>query len=74
MKLKTAEERLATASATLLRLQVKNEEYTYEYFAAQWDRQKNCQLAAMAEVGTKQKLEKHLIELLDFEEKLKNAQ
>ncbi|KAH9815143.1 hypothetical protein DFH28DRAFT_1126511 [Melampsora americana] len=50
-----------------------NPRYTQEYFSAQWTRQQAQQLAAM-EDKTLCKLEEHLVELLDYEEKLREAQ
>ncbi|KAH9818425.1 hypothetical protein DFH28DRAFT_888429 [Melampsora americana] len=71
-KLRMAETTLDEASKVLQRLQAENPEYTIDYFAKQWERQKECQLAAMAD-GAAKKLEEHLVDLLDLEEKLRDA-
>lgn len=74
VKLKTAEAKLAASSNTLQRLQAKDISFTYGYFSSQWERQRECQLAAMEEGGVQERLEKHLIALLDVEEEVKEAQ
>ncbi|EGF98247.1 uncharacterized protein MELLADRAFT_96060 [Melampsora larici-populina 98AG31] len=71
-KLSTAEKTLAEAKVVLQRLQTQNPEYTTDYFSNQWERQKKCQLDAMSN-GTLKNLEEQLINLLDLEEKLRDA-
>ena len=73
VKLKTAEAKLAASSNTLQRLQAQDMSFTYGYFSSQWERQRECQLAAMEEGGVQERLEKHLIALLDMEEEVKEA-
>jgi hypothetical protein len=74
VKLNTAETRFKVASDTLIRLESQDSNYTYGYFSRQWERQKATQLAAMEEDGARKKLEDYLIELLDLEEQVKEAQ
>jgi hypothetical protein len=75
VKLNTAEQRLGIASETLSKLEDQDNSYTMMYFSDQWARQRELQLAAMADDGdTQQKLEEHLVELLDLEEQVKDAQ
>ncbi|EGG01870.1 uncharacterized protein MELLADRAFT_91829 [Melampsora larici-populina 98AG31] len=71
-KLATAERTYDTAFNTLTRLEAERSVYTIGYFSDQWARQKQCQLAAMADGGVK-KLEEVLSNLLDLEDKLKHA-
>lgn len=74
VKLNTAEGKCKVASDTLQRLQSQDPTFTYEYFSRQWERQKATQLAAMDDCGAQEKLEQHLIQLLDLEEQVKDAQ
>lgn len=75
-KVKIAEDRLEVASKTLHRLQAQDESYTLEYFSSQWERQKQCQLTAMADdaAGTQERMEQCLLELLELQEEVKHAQ
>lgn len=73
MKLGTTQMTLDAALITLQQLNSENSSYTIGYFSEQWEQQRRCQLAAMAN-NSVHKLEKQLIELLDLEEQLKNAQ
>ena len=73
MKLKETEALLDGGNTTLIWLENQNPIYTRNYFAAQWERQKTCQLEAITSL-TFQKLEEKLVELLDQEENLKEAQ
>ncbi|EGG08492.1 uncharacterized protein MELLADRAFT_84666 [Melampsora larici-populina 98AG31] len=73
VKLKTAEQRLDSASATLEKLETRDESYTWVSFSDQWDRQRELQLAAMADGNAQQELEDWLVELLDLEEEVKDA-
>lgn len=73
IKLKETEALLSHGAATLNQLGREEPIYTRDYFAAQWERQKTCQLEAITSL-TFQKLEEKLVELLDQEENLKEAQ
>lgn len=71
-KLKDAKESCGKAVKILNDLLKSNPRYTHEYFATQWTRQRALQLSAMEDEG-RIKLEERLVELLDLEEKLKDA-
>ena len=73
MKLKETKALLGDGNTTLIRLETENPMYTRNYFASQWERQKTCQLEAITSLTFK-KLEEKLVELLDQEENLKEAQ
>ena len=73
IKLKETEALLSHGAATLNQLGREEPIHTRDYFAAQWERQKTCQLEAITSL-TFQKLEEKLVELLDQEENLKEAQ
>ncbi|EGF99574.1 uncharacterized protein MELLADRAFT_94273 [Melampsora larici-populina 98AG31] len=74
-KVKIAEDRLEVASKTLQRLQARDESYTLEYFSSQWERQKRCQITAMADdaAETQERMEQCLLELLELQEEVKHA-
>ena len=74
VKLKTAEQRLDVASETLEKLETQDDSYTWVYFTDMWDRQRQLQLAAMADGNAQQELEDRLVELLDLEAEVKDAQ
>ncbi|KAH9811439.1 hypothetical protein DFH28DRAFT_1084985 [Melampsora americana] len=69
MKLRNAQKTFDMALRTLRRLESSKAEYTIGYFSEQWDRQRKCQLEAMADDGQRQ-LEEDMSDLLDLEEKL----
>ncbi|EGG02090.1 uncharacterized protein MELLADRAFT_91696 [Melampsora larici-populina 98AG31] len=69
-----AEKRFDQASQTLQSLESQDASFTYGYFSDQWKRQREVQLAAMEEHGIQQKLEEHLVKLLNLEEQVKDAQ
>lgn len=54
-------------------LALKNVSYNLNYFSAQWDRQRTCQLEAMSD-GSSQRLEQRLATLLDLKQDLNDAQ
>ncbi|KAH9809639.1 hypothetical protein DFH28DRAFT_1133000 [Melampsora americana] len=73
VKLNTAQGKFKVALDTLQRLQSQDPTFTYGYFSRQWEQQKATQLAAMDDCGAQEKLEQHLIALLDLEEQVKDA-
>ncbi|KAH9817035.1 hypothetical protein DFH28DRAFT_889845 [Melampsora americana] len=72
IKVKEYERLLDNAKTTLDKLGTEKRIYTRDYFAAQWERQKTCQLEAISSLNFK-KLEEKLAELLEQEEKLVEA-
>ncbi|KAH9813697.1 hypothetical protein DFH28DRAFT_1128352 [Melampsora americana] len=72
IKVKEYERLLDNAKTTLDKLGTEKSIYTRDYFAAQWERQKTCQLEAISSLNFK-KLEEKLAELLEQEEKLNEA-
>lgn len=65
-------ERLFKEAAQILN-QLDSENYNRASLSQQWERQKECQLAAMAN-ESQQSLEEELVSLLDLEEELGAAQ
>lgn len=71
-KLREVERLVEEAGQTLCKLQAEGD-YSVDYFSNQWERQKQCQLAAMAN-DSQRSLEEELVNLLDLEEQLEDAQ
>lgn len=61
------------ALKTLQNLEAENGVYTINYFSAQWERQRKCQLDAIVN-NSLRNLEDQLVNLLDLEEQLTDAQ
>lgn len=72
-KFKKTMARWKTAKNVLHDLSTKRFEYNNLYFESQWTRQRECQTKAMAD-GSLQRLQEHLIRLLDHKENLRNAE
>ncbi|EGG07273.1 uncharacterized protein MELLADRAFT_105758 [Melampsora larici-populina 98AG31] len=72
-KLKDAQATFSEANKKLDELSRSNPQYTEAYFDAQWNRQRCLQLAAMEDTSLS-KLEERVVELVDMEENLREAQ
>lgn len=61
------------AALVLHKLSEKDGVYSVEYFSAQWKRQRTCQSTMLSD-GSSRRLEERLTNLLDIQEKLREAQ